>query len=93
MSKGKHQPQRTCIACREVKSKRELIRIVRTPDGAVVLDTSGKANGRGAYVCRQASCYEPALKKGRLAQALKVTLSPEEVTGLQTSLQTELSKA
>lgn len=66
--------------------------MVRTPEGKVIIDPGGKANGRGAYVCRQASCWEKGLKKERLAQALKVTLSSEEMTTLYTSLQTELSK-
>jgi hypothetical protein len=86
MTKQKHIPQRTCIVCRETKNKRELIRVVRTPEGAVIVDPTGKANGRGAYVCRQSSCYEQGLKKERLAQALKVKLSPDEIVALQAEL-------
>lgn len=93
MLRPKHKPQRTCIVCREVKDKRDLIRVVRTPDGRLLVDPSGKANGRGAYLCRQASCWEKSLPKQRLAQSLKVTLSAEELADLQTQLQTELSKA
>jgi predicted RNA-binding protein YlxR (DUF448 family) len=69
-----------------------LIRVVRTPAGQVLVDPTGKANGRGVYVCRQAECLEHGLKKERLAQFLKVALSPEEVMALHTSIQTELSK-
>ena len=93
MIRPKHKPQRTCIACRETKDKRELIRVVRTPEGNFIIDPTGKANGRGAYLCRQASCWEKGLHKQRLAQALKVTLSSEQIIILQEQLQTELSKA
>jgi predicted RNA-binding protein YlxR (DUF448 family) len=92
MLRPKHKPQRTCIACREVKDKRDLIRVVRTPAGSLIVDPTGKANGRGAYLCRQASCWEKGLSKQRLAQALKITLSAEEVAELQAQLQAELSK-
>lgn len=73
----KHVPQRTCIACRTVRGKRELVRIVRTPEGAVVVDQTGKRNGRGAYLCRQRSCWDTALARRQLEQALKVTLTAE----------------
>jgi len=92
MLRPKHKPQRTCIVCREVKDKRDLIRVVRTPAGQLMVDPTGKANGRGAYLCRQTSCWEKNLPKQRLAQALKVTLTAEELAELQTQLQTELSK-
>lgn len=93
MLRPKHKPQRTCIICREVKDKRDLIRVVRTPAGQLMVDPTGKANGRGAYLCRQAGCWEKSLQKQRLAQALKITVTPEELTDLQVQLQTELSKA
>lgn len=92
MSRQKHKPQRTCVACREIKDKRDLIRVVRTPTGQIIIDPTGKANGRGAYLCRQLSCWEKGLQKQRLAQALKTVLAGEELTQLQTQLQTELSK-
>lgn len=92
MLRPKHKPQRTCIACRETKDKRDLIRVVRTPAGSLVVDPTGKANGRGAYLCRQASCWEKGLQKQRLVQALKITLSAEEVAELQAQLQAELAK-
>jgi predicted RNA-binding protein YlxR (DUF448 family) len=83
MGRKKHKPQRTCVACREIKDKRDLIRVVRTPTGQIVLDPTGKANGRGAYLCRTGACLEKGLQKGRLARALKVTLSMEEMQALQ----------
>ncbi len=92
MAKRKHKPQRTCIVCRETKDKKALVRVVRTLTGNVVVDLTGKANGRGAYVCRQPDCWEKGLKKERLGQALKVTLSTQEVLALHKSLQIELSK-
>jgi predicted RNA-binding protein YlxR (DUF448 family) len=92
MLRPKHKPQRTCIACRETKDKRDLIRVVRTPTGSLLVDPTGKLNGRGAYLCRQANCWEKGLQKQRLAQALKTTLSAEEVAELQAQLQAELSK-
>ena len=79
----RHVPQRTCAACRQVRPKRELLRIVRTPDGHVVLDPTGKKSGRGTYLCARRSCWDLALKKGRLEQALNVTLLPEDRAELE----------
>jgi hypothetical protein len=85
----RHVPQRTCIACRQVKSKRELIRVVRAPDGKVFADETGKANGRGAYLCRDRVCWEKGigLEQGRdsdspLAHSLKTTLSEADRAAL-----------
>lgn len=72
----KHVPQRTCVGCREVNTKRELVRIVRTPDG-VMIDSSGKLSGRGAYLHRQASCWQRGLK-GALARALKTEFTESD---------------
>ena len=71
----KHVPQRTCVACRKVKAKRELIRLVRVSDGSVEVDTSGKEAGRGAYLCQEQECWEAGLQGGRLEHALRATLS------------------
>lgn len=79
----KHIPQRTCIACRMVRPKRELIRIVHTPEGQVVIDERGKRNGRGAYLCAQAVCWDAALLKKRLGAALRTTLEDTDVAMLQ----------
>ncbi len=73
----KHIPQRTCIACRSVRPKRSLVRIVRTPDDDVIVDGTGKRNGRGAYLCPQSSCWEIALKKRRLEKALRTKLTAD----------------
>ena len=70
----KHVPQRTCIGCREVLAKRELIRIVRT-DAGVQLDRTGKIAGRGAYLHDQRSCWEKAIQRGAIARNLKIELT------------------
>ena len=73
----KAYPQRTCIGCRQVKDKKELVRVVRTPEGAFCLDRSGKMNGRGAYLCPKRECLELALRKGSFAKSFRTPLPPE----------------
>lgn len=73
----KHVPLRSCVSCRATKSKRELLRLVRTPDGHVVLDATGKKSGRGAYLCAKFSCWEIGLKKKRLEQEFEIAI-PED---------------
>ena len=75
-------PERTCIACRQIKSKKELTRLVRTADG-ILIDATGKKAGRGAYLCRSVQCWEIGLKGNRIEQALKVTLSEANREGLR----------
>jgi len=67
----KHVPTRTCLGCRQRRAKRELVRLVRRPDGVVVVDAESVRPGRGAYVCAEAECTERALKTGRLAHAFR----------------------
>lgn len=69
---GKHIPQRTCISCRQVQGKRQLVRVVRGAAGQVRVDPTGKQPGRGAYVHASHGCWQLALAGGRLAHALKV---------------------
>lgn len=71
-------PQRQCMGCRERKAKRDMIRVVRTTEGAVCLDFSGKLNGRGAYVCPDPECLKKARKARSLERCLEVSI-PEEV--------------
>ena len=78
----KHIPLRSCIACREKLPKRELIRIVRTPEGTLEVDPKGKRAGRGAYLCRKRQCSETALTSGRLSQALKTKVTASEAEAL-----------
>jgi len=70
----KHVPQRTCVACRQVKPKRELIRLVCSANGSVEVDITGKKAGRGAYLCQTWECWEAGLKQGRLEYALQIRL-------------------
>lgn len=79
----KHVPQRTCVVCRTVRPRRDLVRVVRTPEGAVMLDEKGKRSGRGAYLCRQRSCLEAALQQRQLERALKVPLTAETKSELR----------
>jgi predicted RNA-binding protein YlxR (DUF448 family) len=74
---SRHVPQRTCVACRTAKPKRELIRLVRIPERGVEVDASGKKAGRGAYLCRSEECWEVGLKGGRLEHALRFALTPD----------------
>jgi len=86
--KTKKIPMRMCVGCREMKEKKSLIRVVRSPEGEVSLDPTGKKSGRGAYVCREGSCLQRALKQRQLERQLQVTLT-EEVSG---ALEAELAR-
>lgn len=74
---AKKIPMRMCVSCREMQPKKELVRVVRTPEGAVVLDASGRANGRGAYLCKKSACLEKAIKSRALERALETKIEPE----------------
>jgi len=82
----KHIPQRTCVACRQARPKQELLRIVRTPQGEIKVDVTGKAAGRGAYVCRRERCAEQALKQKKLARALAAPAGEEILERIRESL-------
>ena len=71
-------PMRMCTGCREMKPKGALIRIVKTPEGEIRLDRTGKLNGRGAYVCKSAACLKKVQKSGALSRAFE-TQVPDEV--------------
>ena len=74
----KKTPMRQCLGCREMKPKKELIRVVRSPEGEISLDFKGKANGRGAYLCPQADCLRKAVKARALERAFSAQI-PEAV--------------
>lgn len=74
---------RTCTGCAATSDKRDIVRFVRTPEGDVVLDPTGKANGRGAYVCARLECFEAAVRKRRLDPALRVTLRDDDIDRLR----------
>lgn len=79
----KHVPQRTCVACRETDAKRSLTRIVRTPEHEVVIDLTGKRNGRGAYLCERRTCWERAVSSNVLSRALNVDLTADALQSLR----------
>ncbi len=80
--KGRHVPQRMCVICREVQGKRALIRIVRTPDDGVLIDTTGKRAGRGAYLCQRPTCWARALNSNALNRALRTILTADELAAV-----------
>ncbi len=71
-------PLRQCTGCGEMKSKKEMIRVIKTPEEEIVIDTTGKKNGRGAYMCNSLECYKKAVKNKGLERSLKTTI-PKEV--------------
>ena len=80
-------PQRQCMGCRERKAKRELIRVVRTPEGTVCLDFGGKMNGRGAYICPDAECLKKAIRSKSLDRSLEVTIPLEVYDRLEKEME------
>lgn len=88
MTRVRTAPVRTCVGCRSTSEKRALVRIVRTPEGDVQVDPTGKANGRGAYVCIEAECFDAALTKRRLDTALRVNLKEDDVDRLRREFDT-----
>lgn len=70
-------PERQCLGCNEHKPKKELLRVVRTPEGEILLDFTGKKSGRGAYICRDVVCLKKARKSGRIDRALNVSVPPD----------------
>lgn len=72
MLKPRKVPMRMCVGCREMKPKRELLRIVKSPEGAIAFDRIGKAPGRGAYVCPSKECLTRAVKQRQLERALEM---------------------
>ena len=75
--KVKKIPQRMCVGCQEMKNKRELVRVVRTPEGEVLIDRTGKKSGRGAYVCLNLECVGKARKEKRLEKALEKAIGDD----------------
>ena len=85
---NKKVPMRQCVGCGEMKSKKELIRVIKTPEEEIVLDATGRKNGRGAYICVSMECLKTAMKRRGLERSLKVSI-PTEVYD---SLEQEMSK-
>ncbi|MBR7117566.1 MAG: YlxR family protein [Clostridia bacterium] len=78
MAQVRRIPERRCVGCGEHFPKNTLMRVLRTPEGEIVLDLVGKASGRGAYLCRNAACLKRARKSGRISASLECAI-PEEV--------------
>lgn len=86
MPKVRKVPQRMCVGCRAMRNKKELIRIVRTPQGTIELDESGKKSGRGAYICRDSNCLTLAVKGKRLQKALEQEIDAEIIESIKAKL-------
>ena len=82
MAKVRHVPERSCVACAQKLPKRDLIRIVRTAQGAVIVDRGEKSAGRGAYLCRTYSCWQKGVEKGGLERSLKQEISTLDKSSL-----------
>ncbi|PKB83080.1 MAG: hypothetical protein BZY88_03165 [SAR202 cluster bacterium Io17-Chloro-G9] len=87
MAKRRHIPERTCVACGKKMPKPDLVRIVRTPQGELQVDTAGKSPGRGAYLCRDSDCWQKSVRKGGLERSLGATLAPIDHQRLYDSYQ------
>lgn len=85
---AKKIPMRMCVGCREMREKRQLVRVVRTEEGSAAVDLTGKANGRGAYVCASAECLKKAVKSRAIDRALDIKVDP----GIIDRLADEISK-
>lgn len=79
-------PMRMCTGCGEMKPKRELVRVVRSPEGEISLDLTGKKSGRGAYVCRSAECLKKAQKTKRIERSLECAIPPEVYGAMEEEL-------
>jgi len=84
--KPKHVPIRTCVGCRQAKPKKELIRVVRTPQSEIEIDLTGKKSGRGAYLCRSKECLSKAFQGRQLQRALQTDISEDIKTLLEQQL-------
>lgn len=86
-------PMRQCLGCNEHKPKMELIRIVRSPEGVVSLDLTGKKSGRGAYICRDLKCLKKVRKNGRVAHNLECEIGPEVYDAMEAELAADRGEA
>ena len=83
---AKKIPLRMCSGCGEMKSKKEMIRVLKTPEGEIFIDATGKKNGRGAYICNSVDCLQKAIKTKGLERSLKVSIPKEIVETLEREL-------
>ena len=89
MQKTRKIPQRQCVGCREMKDKKALLRIVKTPEGEILLDSTGKKSGRGAYVCPDPECLKKARKTKRLARVLECEIPEAVYAEMEETLQND----
>lgn len=87
MGKTRKIPQRMCIGCRNMKNKKDLIRVVRTPQGDIDLDTQGKKPGRGAYICADLQCFKKAIKSKGLEKALDKSIPSEVIAHIEKQIE------
>lgn len=88
MTTNKKVPMRKCVGCGEMKNKKELLRVIHTPEDTLVLDTTGRQNGRGAYLCANMECFQKARKTKGLERSLKMAIPEEIYEELQKEMQT-----
>ncbi len=86
MSGKRKEPMRKCIGCGEMKGKKTLIRVLRTPEGDFVLDATGRKNGRGAYLCRESGCLEKAIRQKGLERSFQAAIPCEVYDSLRKEL-------
>ena len=87
MAQTRKVPMRKCIGCQEMKSKKEMIRILHTPEDELVIDTTGRKNGRGAYLCFSKECFEKAVKSKGLERSLKMNISADVYDSLKKEIE------
>ncbi len=89
MASEKKIPMRQCLGCREMKPKRELLRLVRSPEGEVSIDMKGKAPGRGAYICKSVECMKKARRSKAFDRAFEIKISDEMLDRLQQEIEAQ----
>ena len=87
MQKQRKSPQRQCVGCRTMKDKKALVRIVKTPEGEICVDATGKKSGRGAYICPNAECLQKARKSRALERAFEAAIGPDIYEALQAQIE------
>lgn len=92
MAQVRKVPMRKCIGCQEMKSKKEMMRVLKTSEDEIILDTTGKKNGRGAYICFSKECFEKAIKNKGLERSLKTGIPPEVYESLKKEIESIESK-
>lgn len=84
---NKKIPMRMCVGCQQMKEKREMLRVIKTQDSTFCIDMTGKKNGRGAYLCKNAECLEQALKNHGLERSFKMSIPKETVAALKKEME------